>query len=408
MIKIAIKKSWKKKLLLLLGGLLFGLLITEIGLRVVGYSYPDFYVADYDRGVALRPNAAGLYQREGQNYITINSDGLRDREHTKAKPPDTIRIALLGDSYCEALQVPMERTFWWLLEQKLEACGAFSGKRVELINFGVSGYGTAQELITLQQHVWSYSPDIVMLLVTANNDISDNLRTLKGTDQIPYFVDRNGKLVGDYSFRDSAGFRWRTSRLSRIGGWFRNHLRTIQLINYVQLLAKYKLSEWRNQPKLSTTLDQSTKQVAQEVSVENTVYFAPRDDTWKEAWQTTEDLISEMNREVTKKGARFILMVGSDPIQVYPDQEARQRFAGEFGIDSLVYPNERLAALADREKIEFLSLAQPLQTYADQNKVFLHGFGKEIGNGHWNADGHRVAAELIAAKMCSGEATTSK
>jgi len=37
------------------------------------------------------------------------------------------------------------------------------------------------------------------------------------------------------------------------------------------------------------------------------------------------------------------------------------------------------------------------EAYADQNKVFLHGFGSDIGNGHWNASGHRVAAGQISA-----------
>ena len=50
----------------------------------------------------------------------------------------------------------MEQTFWSLLERKLQECHAFPGKNVEVINFGVSGYDTAQELITLRQTVWDY------------------------------------------------------------------------------------------------------------------------------------------------------------------------------------------------------------------------------------------------------------
>jgi len=79
----------------------------------------------------------------------------------------------------------------------------------------------------------------------------------------------------------------------------------------------------------------------------------------------------------------------------------RQRFLEHVGADSIFYPNLRLKALAAREQIDFLDLAQPMQTYADQNKVFLHGFGSDIGNGHWNATGHKVAAELIAQKLCN-------
>jgi hypothetical protein len=49
-----------------------------------------------------------------------------------------------------------------------------------------------------------------------------------------------------------------------------------------------------------------------------------------------------------------------------------------------------------------ISLAPQLSSYADQHKAFLHGFGANIGNGHWNQLGHRVAAELISQKLCSG------
>src|SRR4030081_3654946 len=146
----------KKKLLLVTFGLLFGLFMSESLLRVIGYSYPLFYTTDYYRGFALQPGVAGHYQREGESYVHINGDGLRDREHSKAKPADSVRIAVLGDSFSEAMHVPMDQTFWSLLERRLQACNAFPGKKVEVINFGVSGYGTAQELMTLRQQVWGY------------------------------------------------------------------------------------------------------------------------------------------------------------------------------------------------------------------------------------------------------------
>src|SRR5207253_9473107 len=99
-----------RKLLLILFGIGVGLIAAEIGLRVVGYSYPEFYVADDHRGYSLRPGMEGWYRKEGESYVRINSDGLRDREHAKAKPPNTMRIAVLGDSFVEALQVPHEQS----------------------------------------------------------------------------------------------------------------------------------------------------------------------------------------------------------------------------------------------------------------------------------------------------------
>src|SRR5258707_9555055 len=212
-------RNLRKKLLLVLFGLLMGLFMSEVFLRVIGYSFPIFYTTDYYRGFALRRGIEGHYQREGGSYVHINSDGLRDREHTKAKPADTVRIAVLGDSFTEAMHVPMEQTFWSLLERKLQDCNAFPGKKVEVINFGTSGYGTGQELMMLRRKVWDYSPDLVVLAFTTLNDIYDNSRALSRTEDVPYFVYREGELVYDASFRDSPTYHQRDSKLNRVGRW---------------------------------------------------------------------------------------------------------------------------------------------------------------------------------------------
>jgi hypothetical protein len=403
------RKGLRKKLLLVLFGLLMGLLMSEVFLRVIGYSYPIFYASDYYRGFSLRPGMAGHYQREGESEVRINSDGLRDREHTKAKPADTVRIALLGDSFAEAMHVPMEQTFWSLLERKLQECNLFPGKRVEVINFGVSGYGTAQELMTLRQKVWDYSPDIVMLAFTTFNDVYDNSRALSKTEEVPYFVYRNGELVYDASFRDSRQYRQRESRLSGFGRWFHDHLRIVQLVHYVQFTAKLRLTDWRNRRRLAAApspaqTTPSTKPkapfTAADIGIDNMIYLEPQDEDWKEAWRVTEGLIRQMRDEVNQKGAKFVLVTLSNAIQVYPDQLVRQKFMNYLGLNTMFYPNLRLKAVAARENFDFLDLAEPMQAYADQNRVFLHGFKSDLGNGHWNANGHRVAAELIAQHLC--------
>jgi len=68
----------------------------------------------------------------------------------------------------------------------------------------------------------------------------------------------------------------------------------------------------------------------------------------------------------------------------------------------LFYPDLRVKALCDREGIPAIVLAPQMQAYADKNGAFLHGFGSNLGNGHWNQLGHRVAAELITKELCSG------
>jgi hypothetical protein len=401
-------RNLKKKLLLLMFGLAFGLLMSEIFLRVIGYSFPLFYTTDYYRGFALQPGIEGQYQREGGSYVRINSDGLRDREHAKAKPAETVRIAVLGDSFTEAMHVPMEQTYWALLERRLQECNAFPGKNVEVISFGVSGYGTAQELLTLRQRVWDYSPDLVMLAFTTHNDVYDNSRALSRTEEVPYFAYRNGELTYDASFRDSRTYRQRDSKLNRLGRWLHNELRTVQLVHYVQFVAKLRLTDWRYRRRLAAQspakpADGSTPIVrkAEDIGIDNMIYIEPRDENWQEAWRVTEGLIKQMRNEVTERKARFLLVTLSNAIQAYPDPVVREKFLQHVGAETIFYPNLRLKTLADQAQIDFLDLAQPMQLYADQNKVFLHGFGSDLGNGHWNANGHKVAAELIAQKLCN-------
>ncbi len=390
------------KLLLVLFGLCFGAIIAEIALRVAGYSYPTFYMPDAARGFALRPNMEGWYRKEGEAYVKINSDGLRDREHEKTKPPNTIRIAMLGDSYPEAFPVSMEDAFWSIMEKKLQECGAFGGKKIEVINFGVSGYGTTQELITLREHAWQYSPDIVMLTVTTNNDISDNSRALKRTDEAPYFIYRDGKLTLDDSFKETRAFRWRQSKLNRLGSWIRDHLRLIQAINQGHHGFKIWLAARRARNNSASTPQPTNVAASEELGIDNVIYREPGDQAWNDAWRVTERLIDEMSAEVKTKGAKFLVVTLSNGIQVYPDAAVREIFMKRVGVSDLFYPDNRIRNVCERDMIPVITLAPQMQAYAAEHHAFLHGFGQNIGNGHWNQLGQRVAGELIAKELCAG------
>ncbi len=188
-----------KKILLILAGFIVALVLCEAGLCLLGIEYPQFYTLDPVIGTKLRPGMKGYWLKEGGGYVSINSDGLRDREHTVAKPPDTVRVAVLGDSFTEALQVNQEEDFCSILEKELQKCDNLRGRQIEVINFGVAGFGTAQELLTLRHRVWKYNPDIVLLEFTTSNDVSDNSPTLNQGDSYPFFILRDGKLVLDDS-----------------------------------------------------------------------------------------------------------------------------------------------------------------------------------------------------------------
>lgn len=386
-------KRWLQNLLLVFGGVVFAVLIVEVGLRLIGISHPRFDTLDEHRGWAYRPGFSDWYQYEGKAYLQINSEGFRDREHSKTKPENTFRIAVLGDSFVAAQEVPLEQTFLNGMERKLSKDKAFSGKKVEVINFGVRGYGTAQELSTLREKVWQYAPDLVLLAFFTGNDVTNNYRfpESKSTIEVslrPYFIFQDDKLVFDGSFVNSDAYRSRLSWWTLAYDTIRDKSRVVQVM--IQIINSYP-----GQLKQQRILTKG-----RETSVGDKVYKEPADTNWQEAWQVTEELIRLMRNEVIEKGASFLVVTLSNPIQVHPDPSIRQKFMEDLGISDLFYPDGRINALAEREGFTVLNLAPSFQTYAEKNKVCLHGFDNFLPCfGHWNALGHQLAGEIIGQKI---------
>ncbi len=404
------KLNWKKKLLLIFMGLVFGLVIMEVGLRVIGYTYPIWYRPDPDLGYALVPSVQGWYTREGQSYVRVNSDGLRDREHSRQKPANTVRIAILGDSFSEAMHVPQEDTFWWLMERKLKECPQFAGKNLEVINFGVSGYGTAQELIMLRKRVWDYQPDIVLLAFLTFNDIMDNSRALKDTEEMPYFVYRGDQLVLDDSFLNSRTYLKLNSRWNRAGRWIRDRVRVFQAVHHAAFVYKTYMEARRARQVMEERNREAQKEQAGQAQassapkrpalINHWVYYEPQEQAWKDAWRVTEGLIEQMSREVRERGAQFAVIVLDNDVQALPNPQSRENFMRSIGVTDLSYPNRRVEEFCKSRGIEVMDIAPMMREYAERNNVFLHGFGKDVGNGHWNSAGHAQAAQLMTRKVC--------
>jgi hypothetical protein len=140
---------------------------------------PPLYAFEPHTGGILNPGAEGWWMGEGVAYISINKEGFRDRDHAVEKEPGVFRIAVLGDSYTEAFQVPQENVYSSIVETRLQRdCPAFRGRRVEVLNFGVSGYGTTQELLIYRHFARKYKPDLVLVGFHIGTDLRDNLRSL--------------------------------------------------------------------------------------------------------------------------------------------------------------------------------------------------------------------------------------
>ncbi len=405
-------RRWRSNISLILVALLVGMLLGEIGLRAIGVSYPIFSQIDGELGASLRPGASGWYMREGQSYVQINSRGLRDREHVLSKPPHTLRIAVLGDSYAEAIQIPMEDAFWSVVEREIKGCPISAGREPEVINFGVSGYGTAQELLMFRQRVLLYSPDIVVLAFVTGNDIRNNSQVLERESRRPFFLFINGQLIPDMTFRESLGFRLRETAIARWIKGIWNSSRIFQTLDEVLRIAKARSAQVHPHSlniKSVNATEKADEDLAAmhwdgygEAGLDAMIYVEPRSSAWKEAWKVTEGLLVLMRDEVMAKGADFMVVTLSNSPQVHPDPMMRLAFEKRLNVAHLFYPDMRIRELGKREGFAVLNLAPLFQVYAEEHRVFLHGFANSgIGTGHWNQEGHRLAGKLIAEKLCS-------
>lgn len=369
-----------------------GVFAIEGLLRAAGIAYPDFFRDDPVLGRSLRPGAHGWWKIEGTAYVEINSDGMRDRERAIPKPPDTLRVALLGDAYVAAFGVSDEDALRAELERQLGGCPAAEGRSVEVLNFGLGGAGTAQELLILRHRVWKYAPDVVLLAFSTANDVSDNSRALKGSGRAPYFVyDASGALVLDPLFVEKRG-RVRVGLLADLWQALFNRSRLLQVA-----------SEGRRRLKALTRAKERAANAAPgaEAGIDAKIYAPPTDPEWVRAWAVTEDLVRAIAAEVRARGAGLLVATLTNGIQVHPDVGARERFATQLGVPDLLYPDRRIEALARAEGIAFHMLAPPLAAWAAEHQTCIHGFDNATPcDGHWNEHGHRLAAEELAAVLC--------
>jgi hypothetical protein len=389
------KASWKLRCLLLFLGLSIGFLLAEGLLVVAGVSYPLPYRADQYCGTGLAPNFRGWWSKEGAAEIRTNSAGFRDREHSLQKPKEVLRVAVLGDSYIEAFQVSQDEMFASVLEDELNLHRFGGDRKVEVLSFGVSGFGTAQELLMLRHHVWQFDPDVVLLAFLPSNDLRNNSSRLESQKLRPVFeMDDDGdELVLDNSFRNEPSYLYAMSDSFRRKTLLINSSRVLQVIQSIRT------------GEFSARLAESQQQdgkvpLRDRLGLDDQCFKPPADDDWRHAWKLAERLVQQMNREVVEHGSRFAMTVVTAGVQVTPDAAKRQQYCETLGVPDLDYANSRLSRLGQELEFPVVVLSEDMRTYAAENEIDLHGFDNTApGEGHWNAAGHREAARLCAEHL---------
>ncbi len=168
------------------------LVVPLLVLLLIKHGKPDlphaderaaFDLFDPEIGWVGRPNHHGNYKGAVTFDVRQNNIGMRGPDLGVKRRP---RVLVLGDSYVWGYDAQQDVMFTEVLGRRFP--------NAEIVNAGVSGYGTDQEYLWLQRYFERVKPDAVVV-VFSNTDNSDNAsRVMVGYNK-PWFTDENGTLV---------------------------------------------------------------------------------------------------------------------------------------------------------------------------------------------------------------------
>lgn len=358
------------KLFILCGSILVFLLIGELALKLSGYNqtyyYPrNLFIPDAKAGYRLNPLFKSKNDLGEFNYdIYINLDGFRD-VGADFKQEGKIHILGLGDSFTFGTGVNLQDTYLKQLEKLIDSK---NNLKCGVINAGVPGYGTRQELELYKKIFPIYKPNIVLIGFTVYNDPYDNVHD---------YTVQNGFLVENAP----AGKNTAPPAFYALKSFLRRHSRIYSIIT----------NRLKNDPKIRNLLFRCNIGI-NVFPLELQFYNKNLIPETENSYSATEKILNEFSQICRKNNIKLVVVGIPSPVQVYPELWSKVSIAN--GFDEKCYdldlPNKRLGKICSDNQITFLDLLPLFRTYAKKGKQLYYKI-----DGHWNACGHEYAAGLI-------------
>ncbi len=342
--------------------LLAAVLILETFLHLAGVGQSEFLQPDMNLGVRHIAGKKVVWRLEGFSDDHISSSGLRDVEHSAKKPDGVIRIALLGDSTTEGLQVPLQDTYARVLENQLNRDGK---PKFEVINFACSSYATGQELLQFIGYVEQYHPNITVVLYN-KGDAQENIRDMQKKDLEPrpyFYLDALGNLQEDHTAIAAQMSQKQCDDPTM------NFLRRNSCI--YGIFNQLNLSMSLHSPlyhKLTGYWKKLTQSMAGKCGClsDYAVYPQPN------AFIVTDAILSALSGECKKHSSKLLVVM-------YPNLLSEM----ELGMQS-----HRIKELSTKEGFGFLDLTEAFKKNPNPNSLFLEY--------HFSSAGHKLVADELA------------
>ena len=401
-------------------GVGLGLLLCELILSFLpGIWAVDSYHHKFDPTVGYWPEAS-QNTRYGSGCFEIssihtNAFGMRDRERDIEK--SNYRVAFLGDSMLEAIQVEDHQVFNRLLEQKFP--------EIEFLNFGVSGFGPGQELVAYREKVRPFKPDVVIVSLWLLNDLSDSSLEFRRAlfsesskySRVPLFsLSDSGDLIltppPSNPIERKTLFKEVTqdALISLLPRTYR--FSVLGRIHFEQWLVSHADRAGSGEAEKTTEVSADVNSSVRSKYSANFLYSPPSTRVWRDAWALTEKILLRFREEVEQDGSQFVVV--NLPINTRQALMSRHQFVSEMGYeDELIkdvdplYPYRRLEEFVDRENIQYLSLVPGFMEFVRENHLEEPYFSFTC-DGHWNPLGHRLASELLGEFLSKSELVPSQ
>jgi len=347
--------------------------LLEGGVRLLNRSLGHYPRKDPILHHSLQPRAR--LQRTNAEFdvvYEINSYGMRDREFSIEKPPGTVRILMLGDSYTFGIGNNLDDTFSKQLERKLNESG--EGRRFEVINGGCSSYSPLLEYLLLVQKGLALNPDLVIL----NYDISD--------------------VQDDYKYGRIAEFdgEGRPVRVPPVEvQWFYRDPRAkyrapIALLEHSELyqFVMKRFYQWRGE-RNPPLLYEKAKAVEGDIEYDRDLPMRDGVGDWKTYFDVSARYLKMIRDLLRSKGIGFL--VTSYPYGNLVSASEWSIGRRLRGFDDKVYSTRLFGYLKEwssREGVDYLDMEPFFRSSTDFPLFYPY-------DGHFTPAGHRVAAEAL-------------
>ncbi len=330
------------------------LLLAEASLRLLGWPPEDpVWMTCRETAFQFAPNVNYRHMStEFDVEFRTNRLGLRDDE---VGPKRGYRILLLGDSFTCGYGVERPRLFADLIEEQLQ---------MEVINAGVGGFDIVHQLHYFRSRGRELRPDLVVYALYLNNDLTGNRqwRTRRGGE----LTRRDGKPA-----LQPRG----TAKLVCLARSF------VPLRRLIHAFRRRAVNQPETQPGeryLALCADRPDQSALAD-------------------YQVARDLLIKLRDEVKSSGAEFLIV--SFPLRAVVETTCPEAYRPGESRDGQTYnllrPVARMAEMLDSAGIDHIPLTGALRDARQRLATALY----YPSDGHFNALGHRLFAELLVPPL---------